>query len=84
MRLNIKTAPAKKKAKRNEAGLSSDLPFNALKDELLESSPIDLKSLGVVAPTSARPRFSRAVTEAGLAYRSISISPTHSVYFLIE
>ena len=72
------------KSKKPKAGLSSELPFNAIKDELMESDPVRLAKLGIVAPTALRPRISRAVQAAGLNYRSISVSPTESVYFLVE
>ena len=82
MKLNNIGKKSRTKTKGKE-GLSS-ASFNLHRDELLESTPVDLRSLGIVARTADRPRFSRAVTAAGRAYRSIAVSPTESVYFLIE
>lgn len=79
---NIGKKPKIKTKIKGGEGLSGS--FNLQRDELLESTPVDLRSLGIVARTADRPRFSRAVTAAGLAYRSIAVSPTESVYFLIE
>lgn len=79
----MKIPPAPKAKKKNN-GPKHGVLFTDVRQEFESLDPVDIKSLGVVAPKAHRPQFSAFCKQKGLKYASLSTGPDEAVYFLIE
>lgn len=78
----MKIPPAPKAKKNN--GPKHGVLFTDVRREFETLEPVNLRSLGVVAPKAHRPQFSAFCKQKGLEYASLSINEDEAVYFIVE